>query len=101
MARLYANENFPFLAVAELRGLGHDVVTVAETGKANRATPDAEILEFAISTDRAVLYSRALLVGHDARRKCRKTGHSWWRQCPFTYARMYNTEPQALHCTPR
>src|ERR1039458_5545138 len=38
----------------------------------------------------ASLYSRALLVGHDARRKCRKTGHSWWRQCPFTYARMYS-----------
>ena len=37
-----------------------------------------------------LLYSRALLVGHDARRKCRKTGHSWWRQCPFTYARMYS-----------
>src|ERR1039458_8700202 len=36
------------------------------------------------------IYSRALLVGHDARRKCRKTGHSWWRQCPFTYARMYS-----------
>ena len=39
------------------------------------------------------LYSRALLVGHDARRKCRKTGHSWWRQCPFTYARMYSPQP--------
>src|ERR1035441_4235519 len=38
------------------------------------------------------LYSRALLMGHDARRKCRKTGHSWWRQCPFTYARMYINE---------
>src|ERR1039458_1908211 len=38
------------------------------------------------------IYSRALLVGHDARRKCRKTGHSWWRQCPFTYARMYRNE---------
>src|ERR1035438_3176610 len=40
-----------------------------------------------------MLYSRALLVGHDARRKCRKTGHSWWRQCPFTYARMYSFVP--------
>src|ERR1019366_9045895 len=44
-----------------------------------------------------LLYSRALLVGHDARRKCRKTGHSWWRQCPFTYARMYIS----AHCSPR
>jgi Domain of unknown function (DUF5615) len=37
MARLYANENFPLLVVLELRRLGHDVVTVRETGKANRA----------------------------------------------------------------
>ena len=55
MARLYANENFPFLVVAELRRLGHDVVTVRETGKANRATPDIEVLEFASSERRAVL----------------------------------------------
>jgi predicted nuclease of predicted toxin-antitoxin system len=55
VARLYANENFPFLVVEELRRLGHDVVTVAETGKANRATPDAEILTFAVSQARAVL----------------------------------------------
>lgn len=53
--RLYANENFPFLVVAELRRLGHDVTTVRETGKANRATPDIEILEFAVSEGRAVL----------------------------------------------
>lgn len=45
MARLYANENFPFLVVAELRRLGHDVVTVRETGKANRATPDTKCSE--------------------------------------------------------
>ena len=55
MARLYANENFPFLAVAELRRLGHDVLTVNETGKANRATPDCEILAFAIAEERAEL----------------------------------------------
>ena len=55
MARLYANENFPFLVVAELRQLGHDIVTVAETGHANKAIPDAEILEFAVSNERAVL----------------------------------------------
>jgi len=44
MARLYANENFPFPVVAELRRLGHDVATVRDTGKADRATPDSEIL---------------------------------------------------------
>jgi predicted nuclease of predicted toxin-antitoxin system len=52
---LYSNENFPFLVVAELRRLGHDVTTVRESGKSNRATPDAEVLEFAISERRAVL----------------------------------------------
>ena len=55
MARLYANENFPLPVVAELRRLGHDVVTVRETGKANRAAPDSEILEFARAAKRAVL----------------------------------------------
>lgn len=36
MARLYANENFPLPVVTELRRLGHDVLTVRESGKAAR-----------------------------------------------------------------
>ena len=55
MARLYANENFPLPVVAELRRLGHDVLTVRETGRVNRAVPDREILEFARAERRAVL----------------------------------------------
>ena len=55
MARLYADENFPFPVVVELRLLGHDVSTVEETGKANVGTPDLEVLEFAITQGRAVL----------------------------------------------
>jgi predicted nuclease of predicted toxin-antitoxin system len=55
MARLYADENFPLAVVVELRRLGHDVATTCQTGKANRATPDAEILEFASTEGRAVL----------------------------------------------
>ena len=55
MARLYANENFPFRVVRELRLLGHDVLTVQETGKANIRTPDLQIVEFAKSNERAVL----------------------------------------------
>src|ERR1700736_5719003 len=39
----------------ELRRLGHDVTTVQETGKANLATPDTEILDFAISERRVFL----------------------------------------------
>jgi len=55
MARLYANENFPLPVVAELRCLGHDVLTVREAGRANRAAPDTEVLEFARAEKRAVL----------------------------------------------
>jgi hypothetical protein len=50
MARLYANENFPFPAVEELRLLGHDVLTIQETGKADRSTPDEEVLAFSSSS---------------------------------------------------
>jgi len=39
MARLYANENFPRATVESLRALGHDVLTVQETGKADQSVP--------------------------------------------------------------
>jgi hypothetical protein len=52
---LYANENFPFPVVLELRQLGHDVLTMEETGKAGQAVADEDVLEFAITDDRAVL----------------------------------------------
>lgn len=55
MARFYANENFPFPVVEELRRRGHDTVTIAETGKANQKVSDEQVLDIAISDDRAVL----------------------------------------------
>jgi hypothetical protein len=55
MARLYANENFPLSVVLELRAAGHDVVTVAETGKAEQAWPDEDVIEFATHDDRVIL----------------------------------------------
>ena len=55
MAKLYSNENFPLPAVVELRRLGHDVLTVAEAGKAEQAIPDDEVLAFATEQERAVL----------------------------------------------
>ena len=55
MARLYANENFPLPVVDALRQLGHDVITVSETGKAEQAWPDDDVLEFASQDDRALL----------------------------------------------
>jgi len=55
MARLYSNENFPLPVVEELRKLGHDVVTIQETGQANQALSDEAVLAFAIENKRAVL----------------------------------------------
>jgi hypothetical protein len=55
MARLYADEDFDYPVVEELRRLGHDVLTVQEAGQANQRTPDEDVLAFAISQGRAVL----------------------------------------------
>jgi hypothetical protein len=55
MARLYANENFPVPVVQELRQLGHDVLTVQETGKSNQRLTDEAVLDFATGDLRAVL----------------------------------------------
>ncbi|NJM49019.1 MAG: DUF5615 family PIN-like protein [Alkalinema sp. RU_4_3] len=55
MARLYADEQYPFPVVTYLRALGHDVLTVQEAGKAGLQIPDDEVLAFATSQGRAVL----------------------------------------------
>jgi predicted nuclease of predicted toxin-antitoxin system len=77
MARLYANENFPLPVVEELRATGHDVITVAETGKAEQAWPDEDVLEFAMQDDRVLLtlnrkhFIRLHHRQNEARRHCR------------------------------
>lgn len=50
MAALYTNENFPLPAAEELRRLGHDVMTVLESGLGGQAVSDEAVLRFA--TDR-------------------------------------------------
>ncbi len=55
MARLYADENFPFPVVDELRRLGHDVLTIQEAGKANQEFPDDSVLLAATTERRALL----------------------------------------------
>ena len=55
MARLFADENFPFPVVLILRTLGHDVRTLQEAGYAGRATPDEVVLSLATDDGRAVL----------------------------------------------
>ena len=53
--RLYADENFPLPVVAELRRLGHDVLTAFEDGRANKSIPDKAVLTRSQKLDRAVL----------------------------------------------
>ncbi|MDP3001263.1 MAG: DUF5615 family PIN-like protein [Bryobacterales bacterium] len=55
MARIYANENFSLPAADALRRLGHDVLTVQETGKASRAMPDEDVLAFARAESRILV----------------------------------------------
>ena len=55
MARIYSNENFPLPVVERLRALGHDVLTIQESGKADQALSDDKVLEFAAAEERAVL----------------------------------------------
>lgn len=55
MARLYANENMPLPVVHALRQLGHDVLTTADAGNANRAMGDEAVLAFACEQDRIML----------------------------------------------
>src|SRR5665213_2240262 len=60
MADLYANENFPLVAVRFLREMGHDVLTSLEAGTANQQIPDAQVLAFATKSGRAVLTNNRL-----------------------------------------
>jgi hypothetical protein len=55
MARLYADEDFPFPVVERLRQLGHDVMTTFEAGQANQRIGDAEQLTLATGLGRAIL----------------------------------------------
>jgi hypothetical protein len=55
VARLYADEQYPFPVVEFLRAFGHDVLTVQEAGNAGLKIPDAEVLAFATTSERAVL----------------------------------------------
>ncbi len=55
MSRLYSNENFPMPVVENLRRLGHDVLTIQETGRAQESFPDKQVLKAATKMKRAVL----------------------------------------------
>jgi hypothetical protein len=55
MARLYADEDFDYGVVEELRRRGHDVLTVFEDGQANQGVLDEVVLATATAAGRAVL----------------------------------------------
>jgi hypothetical protein len=55
MALLYADENFDYPLVAQLRSFGHDVLTAQDAGQANQAIPDPLVLSFAVAQGRAVV----------------------------------------------
>lgn len=55
MSRLYSNENFPLPVVEALRQLGHDVLTIQETGQANQSLSDEAVLVFAYTEGRILL----------------------------------------------
>jgi hypothetical protein len=50
---LYADEDFPFPAVEELRRFGHDVLTAQDDGRT--AAPDPDVLARAHALGRAIL----------------------------------------------
>src|SRR5437870_4689190 len=55
VARIYADEDFDYDVVQELRLLGHDVLTVQEAGKGGRGFGDPIVLADAIAIGRAVV----------------------------------------------
>ena len=71
MAKVYANENFPLPVVEELRRLGHDVLTIHESGKAGQAMSDQDVLAFSCTEGRMLLtfnrrhFIRLHLLQHD------------------------------------
>ena len=92
MARLYANENFPLPVVNELRRLGHDVLTTQDTGKAEQAIPDEEVLEYAASQKRAVI---TLNRKHFVQLHRRESDHSGIIVC--TFDRDFTAQAQRIH----
>ncbi|HEY1378229.1 MAG TPA: DUF5615 family PIN-like protein [Gemmataceae bacterium] len=55
MAQLYADENFDYPVVVELRRLGHDVLRAQDAGQGGQGIPDPAVLAFATAAGRAVL----------------------------------------------
>lgn len=48
--------SYPTLRALEVRGLGHDILTTQESGRAGRAEPDEAVLAFAHAEERALFF---------------------------------------------
>ena len=95
MARLLADENFPIPVCKHLQALGHDLVTLAELGKANVALDDEAVLALATTENRTVLSHNR----RDFLRLHRKdTGHAGIVICTYDpdFARQASRISQAL-----
>jgi hypothetical protein len=55
LARFYADENFRYPVVEDLRQLGHDVLTAEEAGRAGQGIDDDAVLGDALSAGRILL----------------------------------------------
>ena len=66
--------------VEELRRLGHEVVTIQETGKAEQRTSDEDVLQLAVADERAVL---TLNRKHFIRLHREQPGHAGIIVCTF------------------
>ncbi len=80
MPGLYADENFPPPVVEELRGLGFDILTMYEDGKANQSLTDEEVLSIAGAKKRALLTANR---SHFIQLHRRQTDHSGIVVCTF------------------
>ncbi len=80
MARVFADENFPFPVVEALRRLGHDVSIFSDSGKAGQKVPDDEVLKIAHTENRMLL---TLNRKHFIRLHNEKLDHSGIIVCTF------------------
>ena len=92
MARFYSNENFPRPVVLTLRTLGHDVLTIQETGRADQALPDEAVLEFATQENRAVLTLNRL---HFIRLHLARPQHAGIVVC--TFDAVFTAQAERIH----
>ena len=93
MAAIYSNENIPLGLVVALRGLGHDILTSYDAGKANQRVTDEDVLRFATANNRCVL----TLNRRDFRQLHRKTAGRHAGIITCTFDTDYAGQAQRIH----